>query len=479
MKVLFYSINTLMKIPNFASELDLMKQHLDAGDEIYVMHCREELQSCLVNLSHWKSKCHQCRTRFHRGMKALGLPPERLLHFESQVDYRILPKRFESQEALEAFAIEGVNLGEGIVSSIAAQLKDHKFDTHEHAALVRQKLEVSYLVYVSIQKHLKALKPDRVYLYNGRLAEAKPVLNSCLHARIPVFVVERAGTQGRYELYPNTIPLDIDYWTQDFRRLWEENPTGRREEIGAFYYEERRQAIDQGDRSFTKNQQQNLLPDGFDPAKKNVAIYLSTEYELAGYPERKHPVYPFQNECLERLAVDLADDPNIMLWVRCHPNITAVHNRQLLELQVMEARNWPNLKIIWPDSKVDTYALMDHADITFTFGSTVGIEATFWGKPSVLSGRAFYEHFDVSYIAHSHDELLHLLRADLQPKDKLGALIYGHGLMTNGYPFRYFQQTGLNEGNFLGETLELEENPLKAPRYYLLRKWDKLAAKLS
>jgi hypothetical protein len=466
----------MMKVPNFASELDVMKQHLEAGDEVFVIACQEDLNSCLVNGQHWKSICYQCQSRFQRGMDLLHMPKDHILPFLKNVDYSVLPATFNSIKELLQYSILGINLGEGVVASVAAVLKDHDFDTIQHRALIRQKLEMSYLVTLTIQHYLEAIQPEKVYLYNGRLAETKPVMASCIKAGIDAYAVERAGTQGKYELYKNASPLDIDYWTQDFNRLWAQNPTGKRDALGEQFYVERRHGQDQGDTSFTKKQMANFLPEDFDSSKKNIGIFITSEYELAGYPDRDNPIYTDQNTAIRQLSESLLSNPDIVLWVRMHPNITFSKNTQLLELQEMARQEIPNLKIIWPDSKVDTYALVDHVDTVLTFGSTVGIEATYWGTPSVLAGKAYYEHFDVCHIAHSHEELLNLLQTPLENKDKLGALIYGHGLMTNGYPFQTFIQTELHEGNFLGESFQ-NETFWKRQKTYLLRKMDKFQTK--
>ncbi|HEY9688088.1 MAG TPA: hypothetical protein V6C52_14025 [Coleofasciculaceae cyanobacterium] len=472
MKILLYSVNAMMKLVNFGAELDLIRAHLDEGDEVYVLRCQGELESCHTNTHHFKHKCYQCRQRFNKGIALTGLEDSYLLDLTLEgVDYSRLPQHFSSLEALADFSIDGVNLGQPTVASVVMELKDHKFDVAAHRERILQKLRMAYLVHVNIRRALDQIQPDAVYTFNGRLAETRPVVNNCLQAGITVYSIDRAGTQGRYALYENSTAIGLATWRDMFLDLWK-TETGDKEALATEFYTVRRQGKDTGDPSFTKKQQQNLLPEGFDHQQKNIALYIGSEYEFAGDPERKNRLYKDQNDGILRIAEDLAAYPEFKVWVRAHPHITFVENLQLKELQELEARNYPNLGIIWPSNPVDTYALMDHCDKIITFGSTVGIEATFWGRPSILAGRGFYEDLGATYNPLSHEEMMRLLLTDHLPvADRTGALIYGHGMMTNGRPYRYFTQTSVFDGHFSGNTLEPDLHEKLVA--YVLRKLDK------
>ena len=84
--------------------------------------------------------------------------------------------------------------------------------------------------------------------------------------------------------------------------------------------------------------------------------------------------------------------------------MSKVNNAQLDEINTF---NYANLKIIGPDEDIDTYKLMDIADKVISFGSTTGIEATFWGATSILFGKSFYMHLDAAYQPNSYNCLLY------------------------------------------------------------------------
>jgi len=83
----------------------------------------------------------------------------------------------------------------------------------------------------------------------------------------------------------------------------------------------------------------------------------------------------------------------------------------------------------------------------------MGIEATFWKKPSLVAGITNYEHLNANYKVHSHEELLDLLQKDLKPKDQLGAFIYGYYYKTFGTPFKTYKAESVGYGEWKGENI--------------------------
>ena len=59
----------------------------------------------------------------------------------------------------------------------------------------------------------------------------------------------------------------------------------------------------------------------------------------------------------------------------------------------------------------------------------MGVEATFWGKPSILLGRSLYENLNACYTPKNVDELISLIEKDIPAKDRLGAIKYAYYLL--------------------------------------------------
>lgn len=476
LKVLFYSINTLMSTPNYGAQLELMHDHLEAGDEIFLVRCKGELASCHVNNQHWKSKCWMCKSKFDSGIRHIDIPADHVLPLKTDWDYSVLPQEFPDLESLNAFTLDGSDIGMAVAASVIEDCKNYNLDTVLLRDRIRTKLEMAYLVHRNFQNYLNTIKPDRVYLFNGRLAETRPVLRVCQAKGVDAYVLERGWNNGRYMLTVNCLCHEMDYIKRHIDEMWAQGDPDTRLQHSTRWLEDRRKGVDQGFHSFVKQQQSGLLPKDFDPAKKNIGIFISSEYEFATMPEWKLPFYRDQLEGVARLARDFQDQDQVQFWVRMHPNLKQEDSEQLKGFQALARENYRNLHIIWPKEQVSTYALVDHCDAVMTFGSTVGLEATFWGRPSILAGRSAYEDLDVCYIPKSHAELIALIQTDLIPKPKDGAIKYGYRQAATGIPFRKFQMENVTEGTFLGHEIKPQLGNLKNKVHYkVLRRIDKIA----
>lgn len=480
--VLFYSVNTLLNTTNFAAELELMANHLEAGDRVAVMHCKGQLASCHTNVEHWLSRCYQCTTKFQAGIQKVGLPASALIAFPEglKLSYEALPKSFDTLEELKNFQVEGVDIGAGVASSLISELKDHKFAPKNHRQHVYQKLCMAYSVFMAWKQILQQVRPDLVYIFNGRLAESRPALRLCQLNGIECRTIERAGEFGRYNLYPNTLPHDLEYNKRQIELYWEAAQSPEREEQGGSWFQRRQTGQDQGKPSFIKSQNRGSLPEGFDPQKRNIVFFNSSEFEYATIKGWQLPFYHDQNDAIMRIyesvrAHSLGD--TVHFWLRVHPNLRrGKHNQQMREIKKMEYSNLPGFDIIGPEQPIDSYALMDACEKVISFSSTMGVEACFRRKPSLLIGHAFYEDLDCCYLPDSHEALLSLiLDPHLPPKQQENALKYGHYMMTNGYPFRRFTQIDYKDGLFMGEPIHSGESQWLGYCYYkTLKKIDKL-----
>ena len=124
------------------------------------------------------------------------------------------------------------------------------------------------------------------------------------------------------------------------------------------------------------------------------------------------------------------------------------------------ALDLPGVTVIPPESEVSTYELMRAADVVVSSGSTAGVEATFWGKPSVLAGRSLYSGLGACHEPESVEELLDMLEDPaLGQADHEGALRYGFFQATRGEPFRYFESRDVFDGHFKG--VQVTPSPLQ------------------
>jgi hypothetical protein len=446
-KVLLFHIGT--PTPVFETELELVRKHDRNGDRVRILQCTGNLSNCFWNRHHIDGLCVACRSRFRSGCRALGptthvelrqIPPQRVTSSD-------FPASFDSVADLLRFRHDDAKLGYGAASSLVTIFRDHRFDTRQHRDDIVRELTTSIQMHELLKREFQEFQPDLVYFFNGRIASQLPAKLLCERMGIPYASYEVASTRNSYRLLRGstvhrTIPREE---IEQLDRDW----SPERLAIGeSFFRRKRARSHFEHVPVFTGEQRGGALPRGFDPTRRNVAIFNSTIDEYAATEDWRNRIYePDETAGVGRILESFASDDRFVFYLRVHPNLREVSSTtsQLLDIRDLENR-YANLRVIWPADVVDSYALLDACEKVLSFGSTMGVEATFWGKPSILAGQAYYENFGCVYVPSTHEEVVDLVGRDLEPLPALAAAKYGFWELSNGIPFEHFRETGFKNG---------------------------------
>jgi hypothetical protein len=457
MKILVFNPYAVLGA-RFEADLEIIQGHLDQGDEVVFLTCNSELLTCDVNRLHDFLICAQCIGRRVAGISLLSskIKVQSFLKLsdKNREELGALKVEFSGIDELKSYRIENFDVGWAVLCSIVSLTRDPTPDLQATADLVRELVISSFAVYRSIQNHLDQVKFDRVYVFNGRFGPLRAAIRACESRNIQFFTHEIGHDMNHYALFENVMQQDLNYNELDIPKRWVAAASSPdRNRIASQFFLDSRNGVVQSWFSFVKEQRDGLLPDNWDPGRKNVVIFSSSEDEFVALGEEwVGPIYGTQLEGLERILESLAGDHGAMhLYLRHHPNLRYVKNEYTRKLMDLKS---DFLTVILPGDPISTYALIEAADKVLTFGSTVGIEAVYWGKPSILVGKCFYQRLGGTYNPSSHEEVIELLKADLPPKDKEAALVYGYYLKTFGVPFRYYRATDLLQGEFNGKKVE-------------------------
>jgi hypothetical protein len=453
MKYLFVSLFSIT--PHFETELELMSDLLEGGHEVHVLRCTGQLGCCLANPEHRPNQCVLCVSKIDRGLDAIANPRLTVEVMPRTIgDPTRLQQRFDSLEELRTYSIDGAEIGRGASANVCMRFnKDTHLDTHRYASDIRAELESAYHVYLAVKDCLQRTRPDCVYLFNGRFSTSHATLLACKAMNVEFVTHERSGPPNRYVLRHNALPHDLHVIVREIEELWAQGGDDKHE-IARRWYQDRRRGSDAAGLSFVQSQVNGTLPEELATRTRtrNIAIFNSTLEEYASIVGRENPIYEDEVVGLRRIVEVLAPRSDVRIYVRVHPHLKGIprHDNYQLRGYGEIATLAKNVTFIWPESPVDTYALLEHCDVVLTFGSTVGAEASFWRRPSVLAGRAAYEGVDCCYLPRSHDELLQLLTSDLAPKPEQGALKYSYWEAMQGIVFKRFAPKGHYAGTFNG-----------------------------
>lgn len=454
-KVLFFEPYSLA-YPHFETALELIQDHVDLGDRPFVYQCNASLHFCDSNPSHDLNTCLLCISKGCNGLAQIDGKPVSRLSFlkltQKELRYiKSLSLEFQDIDDLKAFTYHGMDIGFGVASSLITVLKDPKPDTRKHRDQILRIIKSSLAVYFSVAKHLSLVKPDIVYLFNGRFALMRVILRLCQRNGIEIRIHERGSSKSKYNIIYNTFPHDLDDFERRVIAQWNAFPNlSERTCQASLFYEQRRWGVDQALPSFSKGMTDLSLPKTWNPHKRNIVIFNSSEDEFASIgPQFHHRPFVDQLEALKFIREWAADKHDIDIYLRIHPRLQEISNTSVTELYRL---NSPNFYVIRPESSTSSYTLIDHCDAVLTFGSRAGIEATF-GKPSILIGTAVYESFDVAHRVTDKQDLVSAILKYSHVKPKENTLPFGLYMLTYGIPYKHYQPDTFTSGRFKGRQI--------------------------
>lgn len=448
--------------PHLETDLEIAETRLEAGDRVAFLVCERELPFCDTNKHHKRALCFECVGRRRDGIARLSRPVDvhRIRDFLGAKDHALLgglPERFRSQAELRDFEFEGFDLGLATLSSLISVFRDADVELGpdpKRRRVVAGFLRGAAASFLATRRALRATQADRVYLFNGRLAPTRGALRACQQAGVTCFVHERGCDLEHYALYENTLPHDIAYNETRIRAAWQDGRRSRDEKVAIAdaWYAARARGVIPNWFSYAGSQEAGALPADWDSERYNVALYVSSEEECAAIgKEWSGPLFGDQADAVRVLCGALAERaPRLQLYIRLHPNQAGLDNRSIRLLRSLASER---VSVLAPESRVNSYDLLRASDKVVSFGSTVGVEAAYWGKPSVLLGSCFFRNLGSTYLPPDFAAAVEAIAAELPPKDREGALMYGYDQATFGVRFRHFRPDGVVAGHFKGARL--------------------------
>ncbi len=450
MKYLIYSVYSAT--PHFETELEISQTLIDEGHDVYFLKCNSELDTCKINPDHDLIKCWICQSKLNEGFKCINIPKENILVLPKYENLEYAIPKYDTISELKEVEYKGSDVGLAVASSLITSLRDNQFDVKLHDDIINRGLLTAMKVHDGCEEILERIKPDAVIIFNGRFLEIKPLMRLCEKRGIDYYTHERGGGNSLYSYRKNTTPHALNSLINEIDIYWGKNDESKIDK-GELFFKERRDGVVQSWVSFTENQRKNTLPSNFDNTKINIGIFNSSMDEYESIPDFTNLIYKDDNEAVERLCEAFEGLSEYHLYLRVHPNLKGLDNYQTKAITRI-ADKFKNLTVIPAEDVVDTYALIEAVDKVVTFNSTIGVEALYWGTPSILLGRAVYEKIEGIIVPSNHEEAIGILKKKLPSPSKDGAIKYGYWCLNFGIPYKYFVPESLFSGKFKNKHLK-------------------------
>ena len=436
-KRLYYSSCSLAA-PHIGVVIDDILAGKEEGDEIYWAYCHDGLSSCFMNLDGYPCICLFCHKMYRQYQRVYGAGVHMLPIRKEDMKHRNMTFDFQKADELEDFTYRDVKVGRSVLSLYYTTTRDldmNRYDEFHTYALppvseLRDLVDKAYEI-------IDQVKPDVIIIHNGRLYENRLFFDIAKALDIKFKAVETVGGHGEPYAkmsYPDALPHNIEKWNQLAITTWEKSEEPEEEKIktGSSFFERRRNGELVVDvKAYVTEQKKGLLPEGFDPSKRNIGIFTSSQDELVALGDDWSVDQVFASQC-EAVGYILSHtQSDIHYYIRIHPNLKGINHRDHLDLY--EYDKLPNATVIPPESKVSSYDLMEACEKVISFGSSTGLEACYWGKPMILIGHCGYESCGAVYHIKKLEDVMPAIEGNLPAKPRMAAIKFAYFLLDRKY----------------------------------------------
>ncbi len=273
--------------------------------------------------------------------------------------------------------------------SLQVEEVDHDSDVYQ---LRRERNEEAALAAYSF---LKENKPDVVIVPNGTIQELGIVYRVARLLKIPVVTYEFGDQRQRIWVAQNT-----EVMRQDTDALWRarQNTPLRDEELERL----RSMLVARQHGAMWENfarQWQGSPTTGGENARKELGlderpvVLLATNVLGDSLTLGRHLFSKTMGEWISRTVQYFAGRPDVQLVIRVHPGEVLTHGTSMVKVVHEVFPKLPeHIRLIAPTEKVNTYDLIEVADVGLVYTTTVGLEMAMGGVPVIVAAHTHYRN---------------------------------------------------------------------------------------
>lgn len=355
-----------------------------------------------------------------------------------------LIEKITSISELRPLKYKGINIGTGIASSIISKHRCINPDLKESNTELKAYTQQSILFLESFQQ--TAFKnintSDTIYIYNGRLYNNHPQSLFCEKTGCNILYYERINSEQNLTIQK---PRIHDFWLRSkiANEFWIKSTDKSKINIGHSFFQK------QEANTFSKNKDEELSVE-----KPYVIYFPSSEDEYACLDERisLSTLFKSQRDAIRWLVAWADSQDTHQLVIRLHPNQEGICQKDYSFWH--NEINGKNVTIVPSQSKINSYKLASKAEKVVSFLSTMGVEATYMGIPSITVGNPIYKGLDAVYEPQSPEQLKQLLEDEIPPKEKENTLPFGYYNLKYGEPCSFYKKLSLKAFEDYGQILD-------------------------
>lgn len=434
-------------IHNDYMSIDLGIAKYREGYDVYFVGCDKSVNFCgFQNPRGCKLLCSICASAMKKEIQKLVKEDPARYHFETVsalLNKEIVSHannmvfNYANTKELKELTYKGVEIGYAAFSSFVS-LTRNVMPSYNKAlkTYLNEVLRREVLLTDALDSYFDIINPELIIFHNGRMPNCKPPYCLAKEKGISFIATERIPSIGKsiMDNFFNDVPHSYPAIHAKTEKMWK-LAGEEKYEIGKAFYDNRYHSKPAGDKIYTKDQKLGMLPDGFDTSKRNIVIFNSSEDEYFSISKKfdESVLFPNQYIALKTIFERYKDTKGVHFYLRIHPNLAQVPFKSHTMLYDLK---YDNVTIIPPASPISSYTLMENAEKVLVFGSTIGLESSYWGKTVIVMTMCYYSGYDVAYEPQNVTELFELIEnKNLKPKVALKENYYK-------LAYRLMQQVG-------------------------------------
>jgi hypothetical protein len=327
-----------------------------------------------------------------------------LLTVQSLLD--IHPFSKDLPQALER-AVEGVSVFD---TQYTLQVED----ISKEGALYKLRLERNREAAVNARAWLIAHKPDVVIVPNGTIQEMGVVYRVARHLDIPTVTFEFGDQRERIWLAQNAEIMRHE--TDD---LWEARGDEPLDEYQLRQLQELFAAREDAKtwKNFARKWQDKPTEGGATIKEKlglddRPIILLATNVLGDSLTLGRQVFTETMAEWVEGTVRYFADRRDVQLVIRVHPGETLTHGTSMVDVVNAELGKIPDhIHLIPPEERINTYDVVDVAELGLVYTTTVGLEMAMRGIPMLVAGQTHYRNRGFTHDPGSWEEYTRMLNS--------------------------------------------------------------------
>ena len=252
----------------------------------------------------------------------------------------------------------------------------------------------------SARAWLGAHRPDVAIIPNATILEMGVVYHVARHLQIPTVTFEFSDQRERIWLAQNTEIMRHE--TDD---LWEAKGDAPLDEDQLKRLQDLFEAREGGRtwKNFARKWQETAAQGGSEVREQlgldeRPVIVLATNVLGDSLTLGRQVFSQTMAEWIQRTVRFFAEREDVQLVIRVHPGETLTHGTSMVDVIRDELGEIPpQIHLIEPEEKINTYDLLEFADSGLVYTTTVGLEMAMRGIPLVVAGQTHYRRRGFTY----------------------------------------------------------------------------------